>query len=309
MRSHFTPAFAGKKTMRSHFVSGAAIACAVTGATALIPSTGTAQVAYDSAANSTYGLGWNAGLNGGTGFGAWSFDGTTSPGGVSDSGAQQEMSSAGAIGTAWTLFNLTPGTGQGSGISDVGRSITESGGLQVGQTFQTVIQNPSVWGGTYNPSLYGGGYGGWDILFGNATDNNAAGVNTSALRIQVFNYFNSGLNLSGSDTGSFSMSPLTGGTTAAAGAMIDLTLTSATTYSLMVTRLSDNTVFSRTGTLGSSLPIDYVNFRLYNTPSTGPSDVADNYGISYMEITAAPEPGSLALLGMGLGGLVFFRRK
>jgi hypothetical protein len=295
--------------MRSHFIGSTAIACAVTGATALMPNTGTAQVAFDSAANSTYNSGWTAGQNGGSGFGAWSFNGTTSPGGASDPNAQQETSSAGAIGRAWTLFNLTPGSGQGSGISDVGRSISEAGGLQVGQTFQTVIQNPSVWGGTYNPSLYGGGYGGWDLLFGNATDNNAAGVNTSALRIQVFNYFNSGLNLSGSDTASFSMSPLTGSTTAAAGARVDLTLTSATTYSLMVTRLSDNTVFSRTGTLGSSLPIDYVNYRLYNTPSTGPSDVADNYGISSMEITAAPEPGSLALLGLGLGGLVFFRRK
>ena len=46
MRSHFTPSSAGKKTIRSHFISGAAIACTVTGATALMPNTASAQAAY-----------------------------------------------------------------------------------------------------------------------------------------------------------------------------------------------------------------------------------------------------------------------
>jgi len=303
MRSHFRPPSIGKRTMRSHFISGAAIACAVTGATALMSNHAAAQ-AYDSA--STYGS-WTAGSSGGSGFGAWSFNGTTSPGGVSDPGAQQELSSAGAIGTAWTLFNLTYPPNTGSGISDVGRSISEAGGLQTGQTFETVIQNPSVWGGTYNPGAYQGGYTGWDILLGNLTDNNAAGVNTAAVRIQVFNYFNSAMNWSGKDSANFGMSPLTGPTTNAKGAKIDLTLTSATTYSLTVTRLSDNTVFMHSGTLGSSLPINYVNYRLYNTPSSGPGDVANNYGVSYMQIV--PEPASMALVGLGLGGLMFFRRR
>ena len=103
----------------------------------------------------------------------------------------------------------------------------------------------------------------------NLTDNNVAGVNTSAIRIQVFNYFNSAMNWAGNDAGSFGMSPMTGRTTAAAGAKIDLTLTSATTYSLLVTRLSDNATFTRTGTLGSSLPINYVNYRLTTRPPAG----------------------------------------
>jgi hypothetical protein len=303
MRSHFRPTSVGKTNIRSHFISGAAIACAVTGATALMPNSVSAQ-AYDAA--SSYGS-WTAGSSGGSGFGAWSFNGTTSPGGVADPGAQQTLSSAGAIGKAWTLFNLAEAAGQGSGISDVGRSITQAGGLQTGQTFETVIQNPSVWYGTYNPSAYGGGYTGWDVLLGNLADNNPAGSNTGALRIQVFNYFNSAMNWGGVDTGNFGMPPLTGPTTAAAGAKIDLALTSATTYSLSVTRLSDSAVFTRSGTLASSLPINYVNFRLYNTPSAGPSDVANNYGISYMSIV--PEPATFALLGIGLGGLLFFRRR
>ena len=59
--------------------------------------------------------------------------------------------------------------------------------------------------------------------------------------------------------------------------------------------------------LAGSLPINYVNFRLYNTASSGLNDVADNYGISYMEIV--PEPATFALVGLGFGGLLFFRRR
>ena len=95
MRSHFTPVSVGKKTMRSHFISGAAIACAVTGATALMPTIGAAQ-AYDSA----FAMELDSRFNRRVRLGTWSFDGTTDPGGVSDPGAQQELSSAGAIGTA-----------------------------------------------------------------------------------------------------------------------------------------------------------------------------------------------------------------
>lgn len=298
MRSHFTPSSAGKKTIRSHFISGAAIACTVTGATALMPNTAPAQTAYDSA--STYSS-WTAGSTGGYGFGAWSFTGTTDPSGTSNPGDQQTLSSAGAIGSAWTMFNLTPGAGQGSGISDVGRSIT--GGLQIGQTFETVIQNPSVSGGYYS-------YTGWDILFGNATDNNLAGDNTSAIRAQVFNYYNASQNWAINDSTYSAHSlktSLTGPGTAVSGLKIDLTLDSASTYTLTMTPLNGGASYTLDSTYSG--PIDYVNFRLYNTPSSGGSDVTDDFGISYMEVTPVPEPASLALFGLGFGGLLLFRRR
>ncbi len=287
MRSHFLPASTGTKTIKSHLINGAAIACA-TGATALMPNIGVGQVAYDSASSSTYGSGWSAGQNGGSGFGAWSFDGT--------SGAGQEMSSSGAIGTAWTLYTTTTG----NGISDVGRSISEAGGLQVGQTFQTVLQNPT----SYHY------FGGFDILFLNGTDNNGAGDNTSAIRAQDFHsgYYNPGDLWSVQDSGAGGSTTLSAATTGAAGVQIDLTLNSATAYTLTMTALNGGGTSTVNGTYSG--PINYVNFRLYDgVGSSGPSDVADNFGISYMEITAVPEPTSVALLGLGLGGLLFVRRK
>ena len=302
MRSHFTPAPIGKKAIRSHLIHGAVIACAA-GATAMMPNVGAAQVAYDSATGSTYGSGWSAGQNGGTGFGAWSFNGTTDPSGTSNPGDQQEMSSGSAIGTAWTLFNLTPSAGQGSGISDVGRSISEIGGLQIGQTFETVIQNPSVSGGYYT-------YTGWDIMFGNATDNAPAGNNTAAIRAQVFNYYNASQNWAINDSTYSAHShktSLTAATTGADGMRIDLTLTSSSTYQLTMTPLNGAGSYTLDSTYSG--PIDYINYRLYNTASSGPNDLADNMEISYMEIEPAPEPTSMALLGMGLGGLLFMRRK
>ena len=298
MRSHFIPATARTKSVKSSLISGAAIACAVTGATALMPNTATAQVAYDTA--STYGS-WTAGSTGGTGFGAWSFNGTTDPNGVSDPGGQQGLSSAGAIGSAWTMFNL--GNPPSEGISDVGRSITEAGGLQIGQRFETVLQNPSLSGGYYT-------YTGWDILFGNATDNNPAGVNTSAIRAQVFNYYNGAQNWAVNDSTYVAHShptTMTGPTTAAAGVRLDLTLTSATTYELTMTPLNGATAYTLDSTYSG--PINYINYRLYNQASGGLNDVANNLGISYMEIQSVPEPTSVALLGLGFGGLLFLRRK
>lgn len=293
MKSHFTPAPVGKKTMRSHFISGAAIACAVTGATALMATHAAAQ-AYDSA--SGYGS-WTTGSNGGSGFGAWSFDQTQNPDNSFATSGQQGLSSAQPIGTAWTLFNLS----SSAGLANAGRAITWGGGLQVGQTFETVIENPS----TYTGSLYYGGYRGWDILFGNATDNNAPGDNTSAIRASVFNYFNPSQNWGIDDAGGKHSTSLTGPTTAAQGVKVDLTLTSATAYSLTMTPLNGATPYTLNGTYSG--PINYVDFRLYNAASSGLSDAADNFGISYMSVV--PEPATLSLIGLGTAGLLFLRRR
>jgi hypothetical protein len=279
--------------MKSHFSlsSGAAMACAVSGATAMMTGVCSAQFsAADYATDPTYASAWSAGQNGGFGFGAWSFNGTVSTNGVANPGGQQTLSSSSPVGKAWTMFNLGNAPA-GSGISDVGRAI--NGGLQVTRTFETVIVNPTAYHF----------YGGYDILFFNGTDNNAAGNNAAALRVSVFNYGGSfwGIN----DTAGHS-TPLSAAATAAAGMKLDLTLYSATGYILTLTPLNGSGAFSMAGTFAGG-PIDYVNYRLYNGMSAGPTDLANNFEISSM--TVIPEPTGLAILGLGSAGLWFLRRR
>jgi hypothetical protein len=274
--------------MRSHFLPQKVSAvCAVAGATTLLSGSASAQnfVAADYATNSTYIAGWSAGQNGGYGFGAWSFDGT-------QTNAGQVMSSAAAIGRAWTLFlNKT-----GGGISTVGRPINEPGGLQPGQTFEAIVQNPS----SYHY------YGGWDILFLNGANNLPGGVNQAALRVQVFNsaYFDPGTVWLIDDYdhiryGSSDLTILPAATTAVAGMKLDLTLTSTNTYLATLTPLNNpSAAYSQTGRLATTdsngnavtnLPINYINFRLYNNvASGGPNDTTNNYEISSVSIAGTP---------------------
>jgi len=262
--------------MKSHFSLPRRVtaACAVAGATTLLNSNCPAQafIAADYATNATYVGGWSAGQNGGYGFGAWSFDGTVSTNGNSDPGGQQTMSSASPIGTAWTLFNLGSAP-TGAGISNVGRAITEPGGLQPGQTFETVIDNPTAYHF----------YGGFDILLLSGTDNDPAGVNTSALRTLVFNYFVTYWKIV--DNYGATVSPLTAATTAVAGMKFDFTLTSTNTYSATLTPLDDpSSAFTTTGMLTTNLPINWVNYRLWNGQSGGSNDLTENFEISSMTI-------------------------
>lgn len=266
------------------------MACAVSSATVLMSGICSGQVAFDSATDPAYSSGWVAGQNAGYGFGAWSFNGTdpTPP------GTYQGMSSTSALGTAWTLLANSSSTG----LANAGRSII--GGLTPGETFQTVIQNPINNAGTST-------YRGFDILFTSATDNNIGGDNTAALRLSVFDYFNSAMNWNVTDASSHPNSTLSGIKTGASGMILDLTVQTATTYTLTLAPESSPTTpyLSVGGTLAS--PIDYVDFRDYNTASSGLSDTADNFSISSMEIV--PEPSSLALGVLGAISFMLIRRR
>ncbi|HZV34621.1 MAG TPA: hypothetical protein VFB72_08630 [Verrucomicrobiae bacterium] len=226
-------------------------------------------VAADYATNPTYASGWSAGQNGGYGFGPWSFDGTN----PTPPGQYQGMSSSSALGTAWTLATYD----NHSGIADVGRAITQPGGLQPGQTLEVVIQNP----------LGYHFYRGWDICVYNGTNNNPGGVNTAAIRTQLFAYRKTAWDVMDYDGDTYTGLDLA--TTGASGMKYDLTLTSTNTYSLTLTPFSDPTnAYAQTGTLATNLPINWVNFRLYWGTSTGLSDTADNLEISSM-IIAGPQ--------------------
>jgi hypothetical protein len=280
--------------MRSHFriSSSAAIACAVSGATALMTGVSSGQIiAFDSASNPTYSGGWSAGQNGGSGFGAWSFNGTD----PTPAGTYQGISSASSLGTAWTVLANSSSTGLGN----AGRSI--NGGLQAGQTFQAIIQNPINNAGIYT-------YRGFDILFTSGTDNVAPGDNTSALRLQVFDYFNPSMNFGISDGTGSHPTGVSAITTGASGMILDLIVGQGNAYALTLAPQSNpnSPYLTQTGTLASS--IDYVDFRNYNATSGGLNDPGNNISISTMEVIV-PEPSALALGGLGAMSFMLVRRR
>lgn len=256
--------------MRSHFLlsQGVATACAVAGAATMLNGNCSAQnhfIAADYATNSTYAGGWSAGQNGGYGFGPWSFNGTEAP----QAGQYQGMSTASALGRSWTLLTHS----DTNGIANAGRAISEPGGLQPGQTLELVMQNP----------LGYHFYRGFDVLLTSGPDNNVAGVNTAALRAQVFDYFITSWKLT--DGSGTTLTPLDPSTTGAAGMKFDLTLISTNTYSVTLTPLSDpSSAYTQSGTLKNTLPINWVNFRLWFGTSSGLNDTADNFEISSMTI-------------------------
>jgi hypothetical protein len=271
--------------MKSHFTMNrsAVMACAVAGVATMLNNRCAAQtiLAADYATNSIYSGGWNSGQNGGTGFGPWSFAGTD----ATPPGIYQGMSSSSSLGTAWTMLDQS----SDGGLANAGRAIP--GGLQVGQTFQTIIQNPVNDAGNYT-------YRGFDILFTSGSDNDFPGDNTSAIRFTVFDYFNPSMFWAISDADNLPRSNVSAMTTGASGMLLSLTLTSTNTYTLVMAPVSNpgSPYLTHSGTLvTANLPINYINFRQWNTASTGLTDVADNFSISAMTIQGAPPPSGQVL--------------
>jgi hypothetical protein len=257
--------------MRSHFLPSprATTACAaVAGAASLLHGTCCAQtlIAADYATNTTYAAGWYAGTNGGYGFGPWSFDGTN----PDPAGLYQGITNSSALGTSWTLLTYSTTTG----LANAGRAILQPAGLQPGQTFETVIQNPTGY-------VF---YRGFDILFYNGTANLPGGENAAALRMVVFSYHvNPPEWAIVDDLGS--PHALDVNTTGAAGMKVDFTLLSTNTYSFTMTPLSNpSAAYSQTGTFKANLPINWVDYRLWWGFSTGLDDVTDNFEISSMTV-------------------------
>jgi hypothetical protein len=256
--------------MRSHFLPTPSVAasCAIAGALSMLPGNCRAQnlIAADYATNSTYAGGWSTGQNGGFGFGPWSFDHTD----ATPAGQYQGISSSLALGRSWTLLTYAEHTG----LANAGRSIP--GGLQPGQTLEIVLQNP----------LGYHFYRGFDVCCLNGTNNNAGGVNTAALRTQVFAYFvNPALWKLVDDSGT-TVTPFDVNTTGTAGMKFDLALISTNTYSVSLTPLSDpSQAYTQIGTLTTNVPINWVNFRMYWGTSGGLNDTTNNFEISSMTIS------------------------
>ncbi len=282
--------------MRSHFrlSQGAAVACAVTGATAMMTGICSGQFsAADYANNPLYAGGWSAGQNGGYGFTAWSFNNT------SGSPIQQGMNSTSPynqLGTAWTLYNPNGGL-SGGDVARAGRGFAP---LQVGQTLSTVIDNPTQ----------RAFYRGYTVVLSHGTDNIAYGGAGSQLEVGTFEYYHYGKWYTTSTWGG-GWGPWTSlyDTDTSRGMKLDITMTSATGYHLVMTPLDNPGIaYSEDATWNlPAEPVNWITFQLYNT-TTDPAAPTDFY-IKSLTISEVPEPSTLALIGLGSAGLLFLRRR
>jgi len=259
--------------MKSHFSlnGGVAVACAVAGVSTIMNGNCSAQmlIAADYATNSTYAAGWSAGQNGGYGFGPWSF--TTDPitDGVTSQNAMDSTSPYDPFGVAWTLYNpIGPAIGcpnppdygpppaQPKGdVARAGRALP-NGGLHVGQTFSTIISNPTE-------QRY---YRGYTIVLSSGSDNIQYGNTGLSLAVGTFDFFVQG---GWYTTQTFQ----TGGTTlidtdtATNGMELDVTITDTNSYHLVMTPLGNpGNAYSEDGTF-TNAPITWVTYQLYNTDS------------------------------------------
>jgi hypothetical protein len=257
-----------------------------------------AQIAADNATDPVYADGWQAGDNGGFGFGPWDFTGTynTPVGQTIDT-----TSAFNPFGTAWTLFNADappgprdpPNPMTGTDVSQAGRRIP--GNLQPGQTVQIVLANP----------LQRRFFRGYTVRFNTGGGNTVYnGAPQSRMAIGTFEYFTNGkwyATGTGGDPDLFDSDSYS-------GMRIDFTLTGVNTFNLAMTTLNnDSEIFTKSGTLDgpAGSPIDWIEFELFNTdsdfyPTAIAFPEATDFYISSM--TIVPEPQTALLLLFGCGG-------
>jgi len=172
------------------------------------------------------------------------------------------------FGVAWTLYNpIAPAVGSpnppdtGSAfagdISRAGRAIP-NGGLQVGQTFSTIISNPT------ERKFFRG----YTLVLSNGGDNIAYGGAGTSVAVGVFDYSVPGgwytsQTFSTGGTGLFDTDTTTN------GMEIDVTLTDTNSYHLVMTPLGNPGIaYTEDGTFpATNAPINWVTYQLYNTDS------------------------------------------
>jgi hypothetical protein len=225
-------------------------------------------IAADYATNSTYATGWSAGDNGGYGFGPWSMNGTesTSP----NEHAMDRTSPFNPFGVAWTLFNpegSTPAANSpggtcdnpptGTDISRAGRALP-NGGLRPGDTFSTVIANPSC-------RKF---FRGYTIVLSTGSDNIAYGGVGQQATVGTFEYFTYGKWYTSAGGTS-----LLDTDTTTNGVQVDITLTSSNSFHAVMTPLGNpGLAYSTDGALENKGltdqgPVNWVTYQLYNTDS------------------------------------------
>jgi hypothetical protein len=282
-----------------------AAASVVAGTTAFSSAMCYAQIAFDNASDPVYNDGWQAGDNGGVGFGPWNFDGTYTTMPPNQQAIDNGLKAGGTgsapfndIGRSWTLFNpLGPIPGpepppdEGTDISQAGRAIP--GGLQPGRTVRLIVDNPTE----------RNFFRGYTVRFNTGGGNTVyAGVPQSRLAVGTFEYFTNGQWYATGTGGNPSLFD----TDTDAGMQIDFSLTGADTYSLKMTPLDNPGIaFSKNGTLEGTGTIDWIELEHFNTDSdfypttiAGIAPQATDFYIRSMAIVV-PEPGTTSMVVVG----------
>jgi hypothetical protein len=289
-----------RRSWRSFFRRVAGV-CFVCGATAWSSAMCFAQGAADSATDPVYADGWQAGDNGGFGFGPWDFTGTyNSPVGQTI----DTTSRYNPFGTAWTLYNADapPGPGMGTDIAQAGRAIP--GNLQPGQTVSILLANP----------LQRRFFRGYTVRFNTGGGNTVfMGTPQSRMAVGTFEYFTNGKWFATGTGGNPTLFDLD----SYAGMRIDFTLNTIDTFSLVMTTLNnDSETFMKSGTLDgpAGTPIDWIEFEIFNTDSDFyPTEIAfpeaTDFYISSMTVSPIiPEPHTVCMLLVGVGGALLAAR-
>jgi hypothetical protein len=263
---------------------GVVMACAVSGATAILTGICSGQIASDSATDPTYASGWFAGQNGGFGFSPWDFTGT------SGSAIQQGMDNSSPfnhLGLSWTLFNPN-GKPNGSDLAEAGRGFAP---LQVGQTLSTVFENPT------NRIFFRG----YTIKLVSGSNNVYSGSSGSVERaaLYMFDYYPYDANVGNwkiGDGAGNSYSALYDTNTAAAGARLDFALTGPDNYQFTLTPLNNPAMaYTNAGTLKNSGPIDWIQFELYDALSDPTNSDTDFYVRSITLTSVHPIPPQIVV--------------
>jgi hypothetical protein len=262
--------------------------CAPSGATGLVAHPAArVTLAFDDATDAAYDDSWQAGDKQ-LGFSPWNMDSTyASPirHDMDDGTSHNQLAGRGRCSIRWAP--------SGTGISTAGRGFAP---LVTGQNFRVVIDNPA------ERSFFRGytirfNSGGGSLCYGGGCTPGTTPVNQ--LSLGTFEYFTNGAWYGPSGTTSLFDNDTDG------GLRIDLTMTSATGYQLVMTPLANPPIaYTTQGTL--SVPaerIDWIEIELYNTDSDFHPLVADpgptDLYVRSLEITVVPEPGAPLLLAAG----------
>lgn len=132
-------------------------------------------------------------------------------------------------------------------------------GMQVGQTFTTVISNPT----DRAP------YGGYTICLQNWPENRINNHSEDVIAVGTFEYYGTlGRWYTPATYNDYTSRPFTDLDTTTNGMQIDITVTDTNTYHLVLTPLGNPTnSFSEDGTFAHPGPIVWVTYELYNTDS------------------------------------------